>query len=45
MCICEKEFIICGIEDCVVCGFEWIGFFEIDMGEQSSWMVQLMEFV
>ena len=39
----RQEFKIPGVEDCVARGFERSGFFEVDTGEQASWMVQLTE--
>jgi uncharacterized membrane protein len=41
MCTRDKMFTIKGIEDCVARGYERVGFFEVDTGEQKSWTVQL----
>ena len=43
MCTRDKEFTIRGIEDCLARGFDRVGFFEVDTGEQRSWTVQLTE--
>ncbi len=43
MCTRDKMFTIHGIEDCVARGYEKMGFFEVDTGEQKSWTVQLTE--
>jgi uncharacterized membrane protein len=43
MCVAEKEFKIAGINDCFARGFQRVGFFEYDTGEQTSWMVQLTD--
>ena len=43
MCTREKEFTIRGIEDCLARGYDRTGFYEVDTGEQRSWMVQLTE--
>jgi uncharacterized membrane protein len=43
MCTSDKEFKISGIKDCYSRGYERTGFFEIDTGEQNSWMVRLTE--
>ncbi len=43
MCTSDKEFKINGIKDCFSRGYERTGFFEIDTGEQSNWMVRLTE--
>lgn len=43
MCTSDKEFKISGIKDCYTRGFERTGFFEVDTGEQSNWMVRLTE--
>lgn len=41
MCIRDKEFTIRGIQDCVGRGFQKIGFFEVDTGEETDWTVSL----
>jgi uncharacterized membrane protein len=43
MCTRDREFTIKGTEDCLARGFEKVGFFEVDTGEQPSWTVQLTE--
>ncbi|GGH30175.1 hypothetical protein GCM10007036_40620 [Alsobacter metallidurans] len=43
MCTRDKEFTVRGIEDCLARGFDRVGFFEIDTGEQKSWTVQLTD--
>ena len=43
MCTSDKEFKISGIKNCYSRGYERTGFFEIDTGEQNSWMVRLTE--
>ncbi len=43
MCTREKEFTIKGRNDCLARGYDRIGFFEIDTGEQKNWTVQLTE--
>ncbi len=43
MCTSDKEFKIKGIEDCFARGYERTGYFEVDTGEQSNWMVRLTE--
>jgi uncharacterized membrane protein len=43
LCTRDKEFTIRGTEDCLARGFDRIGFFEVDTGEQPSWTVQLTE--
>lgn len=43
MCTREKEFVIEGVSECVVRGYEKTGFFEVDTGIQKSWTVQLTE--
>src|SRR3989454_4998903 len=43
MCTRDKEFTIRGTDDCLARGFDRIGFFEVDTGEQPSWTVQLTE--
>jgi uncharacterized membrane protein len=43
MCSRDKEFTIRGTEDCLARGFDRIGYFEVDTGEQRSWTVQLTE--
>jgi uncharacterized membrane protein len=43
MCSRDKEFTIRGTEDCLARGYDRIGFFEVDTGEQRSWTVQLTD--
>lgn len=43
MCTQDKLFKIQGVEDCEKRGYLKKGFFEIDTGEQASWVVQLDE--
>jgi uncharacterized membrane protein len=43
MCTRRHEFTIRGLNDCRSRGFDRTGFFEIDTGEQRSWIVQLTE--
>ena len=43
MCTREREFTIRGTEDCLARGFDRSGFFEVDTGEQRSWLIQLTE--
>lgn len=43
MCAREREFTIRGTDDCLARGYDRLGFFEVDTGEQRSWTVQLTE--
>jgi uncharacterized membrane protein len=43
MCTREREFTIRGTEDCLARGFDRSAFFEVDTGEQKSWIIQLTE--
>ncbi|TCD11458.1 DUF1036 domain-containing protein [Oricola cellulosilytica] len=43
MCIAELQFKITGVNDCYARGFQKAGFREYDTGNQSNWMVQLVE--
>jgi uncharacterized membrane protein len=43
MCTRDKEFTIRGTDDCLARGYDRVGFFEVDTGEQPSWTVQLTE--
>ena len=43
LCTKDREFKIEGIENCFQRGFMRTGFFEIDTGNKSSWMVRLTE--
>jgi uncharacterized membrane protein len=43
MCSRDKEFTIKGTDNCLARGFDRIGFFEVDTGEQRAWTVQLTE--
>ena len=43
MCTSEREFRIVGVQDCFKRGHLKSGFFEIDTGNKSSWMVRLTE--
>ena len=41
MCMQDKVFTIRGIDDCAGRGFQKIGFFEVDTGEETDWTVSL----
>ena len=41
MCIRDKVFTIRGIDDCTGRGYQKIGFFEVDTGEEADWTVSL----
>jgi uncharacterized membrane protein len=43
MCARDKEFTIRGVDNCLARGFDRVGFFEVDTGEQQSWTVQLTD--
>lgn len=43
MCTRSREFTIRGINHCRARGYDRTGFFEIDTGDQRSWIVQLTE--
>jgi uncharacterized membrane protein len=43
MCIAELQFKITGANDCYARGFQKAGFREYDTGNQSNWMVQLVD--
>ena len=43
MCTREREFSVRGFENCLARGFDRIGFFEIDTGEQKNWTIQLTD--
>ncbi len=43
MCVAENEFKITGVNDCIVRGYQKVGFKEYDTGRQGSWMVQLSD--
>lgn len=43
MCIAELQFKITGVNDCYARGFQKAGFREYDTGNQTSWMVQLVD--
>ncbi|WP_421857266.1 DUF1036 domain-containing protein [Oricola sp.] len=43
MCIAELQFKITGVNDCYARGFQKAGFREYDTGNQSNWMVQLID--
>lgn len=43
MCTRDREYTIRGVEDCLARGFDRSGFFEIDTGEQKSWLIQLTD--
>ena len=43
LCTNEREFKIQGVQDCVPRGHIKTGFFEIDTGNRSNWMVRLTE--
>ena len=43
LCTNEREFKIEGVEDCFARGHIKTGFFEIDTGNRSNWMVRLTE--
>ena len=41
MCMRDKVFTIRGIDDCAGRGYQKIGFFEVDTGEETDWTVSL----
>jgi uncharacterized membrane protein len=41
MCIRDKIFTIRGIDDCQARGYQKMGFFEVDTGEETDWTVSL----
>jgi uncharacterized membrane protein len=41
LCITGKVFTIRGIEGCTSRGYQSVGFFEVDTGEQTDWTVKL----
>ena len=43
MCVAAKQFIIRGLEDCWVRGFEQVWFLEVDTGNAPSWTVFIRE--
>jgi uncharacterized membrane protein len=43
MCSRDKEFTVRGTQDCLARGYDRVGYFEVDTGEQQSWTVQLTE--
>ncbi len=43
MCTREREFTARGAENCLARGFDRTGFFEIDIGEQKTWTIQLTD--
>lgn len=43
MCTSDKEFEIAGTKDCIARGHRRTGFLRVDIGEQTTWIVQLME--
>jgi uncharacterized membrane protein len=43
MCIAELQFKITGVNDCYARGFQKAGFREYDTGNQTNWMVQLVD--
>src|SRR5215216_4468984 len=43
MCTRDKEFTIRGTDDCLARGYDRVGFFEVDTGEQRAWTVQPTE--
>jgi uncharacterized membrane protein len=43
MCTRDKEYTIRGIDDCLARGYDRVGYFEVDTGEQRSWTVQLTD--
>lgn len=43
MCTDDREFRIVGVQECFTRGFQKTGFFEVDTGDKSSWMVRLTE--
>ncbi|MDJ1158300.1 DUF1036 domain-containing protein [Chelatococcus sp. SYSU_G07232] len=43
LCTRDKEFAIRGIEDCLARGYDRVGFFEVDTGEQKSWTIHLTD--
>jgi uncharacterized membrane protein len=43
MCSSSKDFQITGVKDCYARGYEKLGFFEVDTGDQSNWTVQFKD--
>ncbi|ENN90300.1 DUF1036 domain-containing protein [Bartonella bovis] len=43
MCVKDSKFVIEGVHDCFARGFQKATFEEIDTGDQTSWMVQLID--
>jgi uncharacterized membrane protein len=43
MCTKDKEFTIRNVDNCLSRGYDRMGFFEIDTGEQKSWTIQLTD--
>ncbi|WP_341760496.1 DUF1036 domain-containing protein [Candidatus Endowatersipora endosymbiont of Watersipora subatra] len=43
MCISSRQFKINGLQDCYARGYEKIGFFEVDTGDQTFWRVRLTD--
>ncbi|QKV20397.1 DUF1036 domain-containing protein [Oricola thermophila] len=43
MCIAELQFKITGVNDCYARGFQKAGFREYDTGNQTNWMIQLVD--
>ncbi len=41
LCTRDREFTIRGADNCFSRGFDRVGFFEVDTGEQAGWTVQL----
>ncbi len=43
MCTRDKEFTIRGIESCLTRGYDRTGFFEVDTGDQKSWIINFTD--
>lgn len=43
MCTRDREFTIRGSDNCLARGYDRTGFFEIDIGDQRNWTVQLTD--
>lgn len=43
MCTDDREFEIDGVEDCIARGYMRTGFSKVDIGNQTTWIIQLTE--
>jgi uncharacterized membrane protein len=43
MCVRDREFTINGNRNCLARGFDQVGFFEVDTGQQENWTVELRD--